>query len=804
MTVRRGPLSTSKGPWGGGGVPAALIPARGPEVYWLDWPGPRRILRPVMSSGNASPEDATAHRAVFLSYAREDTPAAQRIADALRSYGIEVWFDQSELRGGDVWDQKIRRQIKECALFMPIISERTQARGEGYFRLEWKLAVERTHLMAEGVPFLAPVVVDATQEGAALAPAEFLRVQWTRLPGSLPTPQFVEQIKRMLEGPRTPAAPARPEAPAEARRPPPSRAWLIGAVAAVIVAAAAAVLATRRTPAAPSAAPAVDPKSIAVLPFENMSEDKANSFFTDGVHEDVLTNLSFIPDLHLVSRTSVMQYRGTTKSIKQIGRELGVAYVLEGSVRREGNKVRVTGQLIDARNDEHVWAKSFDRDLTDIFAIQGELAKAIAQALQAVLSPEAKVLLARRPTENTAAYDDYLKARQLRYYSTQLNSTESAISLLEDAVRLDPGFAVAWAELGALRALVYFNLEHTDKQLGLAKEAMDTAARLAPGDPAVIEGLGDFYYYSYRDYARATEQYMRLAMLRPNDPVTFYSLGLIQRREGRLADALPNLRRGLKLDPTNARYVGTFSESLAAVHLYDEAQAVLQEFMDTHPQNLEAAWLLSQVPYLAHGSTEGLKAFAKRAVEPADRAKHVYLQGLNAGLCGDWAEFARIYREQPFYDGNPDDPRWSQEINAAENFAEAGDMAAARAGASHSIGLMKAELERQPDSSVLWAQLALAHGILGERAETLRCVSKAAEVMPESRDAIVGPSNSATCALALAWAGERDRAVEEVGRLLRVPFGLNVYSTRAGFRPLRDDARFRALLADPKVNDPLL
>jgi len=766
-----------------------------------------------MPSANPNTDGGPPPRAVFLSYAREDTPAAQRIADALRSYGVEVWFDQSELRGGDAWDQKIRKQIKECALFMPIVSERTQSRGEGYFRLEWKLAVERTHLMAEGVPFLSPVVVDATPESAAVAPAEFLRVQWIRLPGSLPTPQFVEQIKRMLEAPRKPGAPAQAAPAADTRRPPRGRSWIAAAVAAAAVAAVALVV-TRRAPPSPAAAPAaapapaqeqaVDPKSIAVLPFENMSEDKQNSFFTDGVHEDVLTNLSFVRDLHVVSRTSVMQYRGTTKSIKQIGRELGVAYVLEGSVRREGNKVRVTGQLINARNDEHVWAKSFDRDLTDIFAIQGELAQAIAEALQAVLSPETRVLLARRPTENAAAYDDYLKARQFRYYSTQMNSTESAISLLEDAVRLDPGFAVAWGELGSMRALVYFNVEHTEKQLGAAKAAIDAAVRLAPDDPAVIEDLGDFYYYSYRDYARATEQYMRLAMLRPNDPVTFYSLGLIQRREGRLADALPNMRRGLKLDPTNARYVTTFSESLVAVHLYEESQSVLQAFADTHPQNLEAAWLLSQVPFLAHGSTDGIRAFARRAVDPADRPKHLYLQSLDAGLCGDWAEFTRIYREQPFYDANPDDPRWSQELNAAENFAEAGDMAAARAGATDAMGLMKAELERQPDSPILWAQLGLAHGLLGERDETLRCVQKSGELMPESRDALLGPANSATCALALAWAGERDRAVAEAGRLLRVPFGLNFYSTRVGFRPLRDDPRFKALMADPKANDPLL
>jgi TolB-like protein len=763
-----------------------------------------------MPGPNPASDGGPPHRAVFLSYAREDTAAAQRIADALRSYGVEVWFDQSELRGGDVWDQKIRRQIKECALFMPIVSERTQERGEGYFRLEWKLAVERTHLMAEGVPFLAPVVVDATQESAAVAPAEFLRVQWIRLPGSLPTPQFVEQIKRMLESPRK-AAPPAPRAPAaEKQRPSRGLMWAAIGVAAAAVVVVAALVVSRRSPAGPAAArpeaaaQAVDPKSIAVLPFENMSEDKQNAFFADGVHEDVLTNLSFIRDLHLVSRTSVMRYRGTTKSIKEIGQELGVAYVLEGSVRRQGNKVRVTGQLINARTDEHVWAKAYDRDVTDIFAIQGELAQAIADALQAVLSPEAKVLLARRPTENSAAYDDYLKARQARFYSLQMEARRTAIPLLEDAVRLDPNFAPAWADLASLRGLVYFNYEHTDRQLGAAKEAIDTAVRLAPDDPAVIEGLGDYYYYGYRDYGRATEQYMRLALMRPNDPVMYYSLGLIQRRQGRVADALPNFRKALKLDPTNSSYIGTIAESLAAVHLYDEAQAVLQRFMDAHPENLEVPWIYSQASFFAHGSTAEIRAFAHRKVDPALRSTHLYFQAVSAGLCGDWAEFTRIYREQPYFDGSPDDPRWNQEVNAAENFAEAGDMATARTLAAEAVGLMKDELGRQPESSPLWAALSLGHALLGNRDEALRCARKSAEILPESRDAIVGPSNSATCAFALAWMGEKDRALAEIERLLRVPWGMNVYAVRVSFRPLRDDRRFKALVADTRINGPLL
>jgi TolB-like protein/cytochrome c-type biogenesis protein CcmH/NrfG len=762
-----------------------------------------------MSGDNPTFDIAPSRRAVFLSYPREDAAAAERIADALRSHGVEVWFDQSELRGGDAWDQKIRKQIRECALFVPIISERTQERGEGYFRLEWKLAVERSHLIAEGVPFLAPVVVDATQEGGALVPAEFLRVQWTRLPGSLPTPQFVEQIRRLLAAPRKSTfSPFSAPAIGGAKRLSRGRMWTVAALGAAVIAATVAVIVSRRSPPGPPAGPAVneahavDPKSIAVLPFENMSEEKQNAYFTDGVQEDVLTNLTFIRDLHVVSRTSVLQYRGTTKSIKQIGRELGVAYVLEGSVQREGNKVRVTGQLIDARTDEHVWAKAYDRDLTDIFTIQGELAQAIAEALKAVISPEAKVLLARRPTENSAAYDAYLKARQLRD-SADFGASAQAVPYLEQAVRLDPSFAVAWAELGSRRAFKYFESDSGAK-LAPATEAIDTALRLAPDDPGVIEGVGDYYYYGYRDYTRATEQYLRLAQLRPNDPAMFYSLGLIQRREGRMADAIPNLRMGLKLDPHNNNYALEFAGTLANVRHFEEAESIIRTFLDANPHNLAAEALLAGTTFSANGSTAGMEAFAHRAVDPSEAPLHAYMVASLALARGDFAEFIAADRKHRYFDDDSDNPRWNQDATAASALAESGDMKAARARAAEALALMKAQLVEQPDNSVLWASIGLAHAILGDREETMSAAKKSAELMPESRDAIVGPGNSNTCAIALAWIGEKDRALEEIGRLLHVPFGLNVNSVRPWFRPLHDDPRFKALVDDPKNNDPIL
>jgi TolB-like protein/Tfp pilus assembly protein PilF len=740
-------------------------------------------------------------RAVFISYTREDTQAAQRIGDALRSNGIEVWFDQAELRGGDAWDQKIRRQIKACALFVPIISEHTQSRGEGYFRLEWKLAVERTHLIAEGVPFLAPVVVDATREDDALVPTEFLRVQWVRLPGSLPTLQYVEQVKRMLDPRRASSKTPMPFAAAG-----PSSRTLpfigVGVVVLLAVLALAVFLQRRPAASAPAAAPAVDPKSIAVLPLENLSEEKDNAYFTDGVHEDILTDLSFIKDLHVTSRTSVMQYRGTTKSIKEIGRELGVAYVLEGSVERQGNKVRVTGQLIDARDDEHVWAKAYDRDLTDLFAIQGELAQSIANALQAVLTPEAKVLLTRRPTENAAAYDAYLKGRQIRD-SADFGSTDKATPWYQKAVELDPNFAAAWAELGSRLALAHFKFEDGARDVGPAKEAIERAEKLAPDDPDVIENLGDFYYYAYRDYARATEQYMRLAQIRPNDAAMYYSLGLIQRREGRIADALPNLRQGYKLDPRNMQYALELADSLTQVRHYDEAKAVARRALAEMPAKLNALAILCAAEYSADGSTAEMDKFTRQVPLPQERTTHLYMEGNFALARGDFAEYMRIRKEQRYYDYDPDDPRWAQDVTAAEAYAEEGDMKAARQCATEVLPALEGEMARQPENPVLWAVVALDQSLLGNRDETLQAIRKSTELLPESRDAILGPQNAQAFALAYMWIGDKAQALSEIERLLQVPWGLNVYFARVEFRLLHDDARFKALMADPKNNAPL-
>jgi TolB-like protein/Tfp pilus assembly protein PilF len=761
--------------------------------------------------------------AVFLSYAREDAEAAKRIADALWGFGVEVWFDQNELRGGDTWDQKIKRQIRECTLFMPLISAKTQARPEGYFRREWKLAGERTHDMAHGHAFVVPVSIDGTPEAGALVPEEFMRFHWTRLQDGAPTPQFVEQVKRLLGGPgSSPAAAARiPAHTGAAPKAAQSPAVAVIAAIAVVAVGAAVYFALHRAPepvaAAPvpasapapaaAAVPAINEKSLAVLPFENLSEEKdANAFFADGVHEDLLTNLSYIRDLRVVSRTSVMQYRNTTKPISQIGQELRVAYILEGSVRREGNKVRVTGQLIRAATDEHVWAKAYDRDLTDVFAIQSELAASIAAALQAVIAPEAKALIDHRPTQNTAAYDAYLKARQLRF-SGEFTDPSGEIVLLNQAVALDPNFAAAWADLGSRQAYKYFKHEQTPEQLALAQSAIETAGRLAPDDPAVLEGTGDFYYYAYRDYARAAKQYTRLAEIRPNDAVVFTSLAYIARRQGRISETFANMRRALELDPSNTTEGVEFLNTLTTLRRYAEAEEWGRKLVAAHPENLYAASELAFNTLAATGSPDETRRFMARQVPASDMSEFLYLKEEMARNIGDWAEAIRVDKLQRYYYADDDTPLWLQDLWAALTFAEAGDAAASRARAADVMVTMKAELGRQPSLALLWASLGMGHAILGEHDEALRCCDKARDLLPASTDIIIGRQIEVLRASALAYAGEKDAALAEYQRLINLPYGTNPtldrFMDNASWMPLRGDPRFEALLRDPSNNQPI-
>jgi TolB-like protein len=313
-------------------------------------------------SGGVVPLVTEPSHAVFLSYASQDAEPAQKICEALRVAGIAVFLDQSELLGGDAWDQKIRGEIHDCALFIPVVSRHTQERLEGYFRYEWKLAVERTHHIAEQKPFLVPVVVDSTRELEALVPDAFRVAQWTRLPAGETPPEFVTHIQKLLSGESGPLPTmARGPATVTARRP--SR--LKPAVLAVVLGTVAAYLVAEKPWTAKPVAFAPPPHSIAVLPFVNMSGDKEQEYFSDGLTEEILNSLARINELQVAARTSAFSFKGKDTDIGAISRQLNVAAVLEGSVRRSAKTIRVTAQLVNSVSGFHLWSQTYDRDLSD-------------------------------------------------------------------------------------------------------------------------------------------------------------------------------------------------------------------------------------------------------------------------------------------------------------------------------------------------------------------------------------------------------------------------------------------------------
>jgi TolB-like protein len=353
-----------------------------------------------------SPKPAsTPTGAVFLSYASQDAQAAQCICAALRSAGIEVWFDQSELRGGDAWDHSIRRQIKTCTLFVPVISRNTHARVEGYFRLEWKLAVDRSHLISADQAFLLPVAIDDTRNDDERVPERFRDVQWARLPDGVTPARFVERVGRLLSGQasrepirRAPEA-DRASAAATIRKPRgvpwQSKAALIATIAVLVIAlgywVAVRLERPKRVADAEAAAKAVSenspatafnppPHSLAVLPFVNLSGDREQEYFSDGLTEELLNSLAEINELQVAARTSSFYFKGKDIDLGTIAHKLNVGAVLEGSVRRSANTIRITAQLINAATGFHLWSKTYDRDLGDVLKLQSEIVTAVASA----------------------------------------------------------------------------------------------------------------------------------------------------------------------------------------------------------------------------------------------------------------------------------------------------------------------------------------------------------------------------------------------------------------------------------------
>jgi TolB-like protein/tetratricopeptide (TPR) repeat protein len=537
--------------------------------------------------------------AVFLSYASQDAQAAQKICEALRAAGIEVWFDQSELRGGDVWDQSIRKQIKTCALFLPVISHTTHDRREGYFRLEWKLAIDRCHLMDADMAFLVPVVIDDTRDDDERVPERFREVQWTRLPGGVTPAAFVERVRRLLIGESarptgTPSAASRVHAAPSTRKLVlpfwRSKAALLVTIAVAIAAlgylvANRIVLSKRGAEVAPATAFSPPLHSLAVLPFVNLSGDKEQEYFSDGLTEELLNSLAEINELQVAARTSSFTFK-EHPDIATVAHKLNVGAVLEGSVRRSANTIRITAQLINAVTGFHLWSKTYDRDLGDVLKLQTEIATAVASALKVTLLGDVAAKVELGGTHNPAAFDAYLRAAKAFSSRHDAKDLPAAIAAYTEAIRLDPHYALAFAarsialSYGAGEAAtVAAAREGYDKAQPDARQALSLAPDLAQGHLALaaVAETGTL------DFTQASEAYERAQALAPGNAEVLRSSGEFAAYMGHFDAGLAAIRRAVVLDPLARRSHYALGLALYTARRYEEAVAAFAGVISLDP-----------------------------------------------------------------------------------------------------------------------------------------------------------------------------------------------------------------------------
>jgi TolB-like protein len=622
---------------------------------------------------------------VFLSYASEDREAARRIGDALLGNGLEVWLDESELGGGDVWDQKIRKQIRECDYFMALVSAHTEARHEGYFRREWRLAVERTLDMADDHTFLLPVVIDGTLEAHARVPGKFLDVQWLKLPGGQPTPALETLCRRLVSGNSAASSAAkkssrRPSKGAPSPVPPPREFpreepgqkvkfwfevagwafWSVWALykrlprwirfllicwlavlllnrgcsqsghheysedaksSAAARKAALAIPALKQAEglsdtvrqATESALNAAPEKSIAVLPFVDMSEKKDQEYFSDGLSEELLDLLAQVPDLRVPARTSSFYFKGKQATVAEIAKALGVAHVLEGSVRKDHGKVRVTVQLIRTDNGYHMWSKTYDRDLKDLFEVQDEIANAVVAALKIQLLPT-QHLVSAYTTTSPEAHDAYLLGWQLHFLG-DADADRRAIAAFHKALAADPAYAPAYVGLGM--ATISSASDLGGMEAPLFQESMsyvDRAIELAPKLSIAYSARGIFRL-EHLDWRGAQADIAQAVTLDPRDSQAQRYLSRYLASQGLLTEAVAASRRAIEIDPLDVYALQNLAKFLTASADYAGAREALRRAREINPGSWELIYDSGLIDLLNGNTTDALAASQQISLE---------------------------------------------------------------------------------------------------------------------------------------------------------------------------------------------
>jgi TolB-like protein/Tfp pilus assembly protein PilF len=542
-------------------------------------------------------------------------------------------------------------------------------------------------------------------------------------------------------------------------------------------------------------------KSIAVLPFENFSDDKDNAFFADGIQDDILTNLAKISDLKVISRTSVMGYRGKEKNAREIGKALGVSTLLEGSVRKSGNRVRLNVQLINALNDEHIWAEDYDRDLTDVFAIQTDLAQKIAHELQAKLSPTEKAQMTRKPTENGEAYLAFVQAHNLGMHMEELEKLKQAEQLYERALQMDPNFALAAADFSHLESWIYHTFDPASSRREKARALAERALSLQPDSPEGHLALGFAYYYGDRDFDSALKEFAIAEQGLPNESEVFLAIGAIQRRQGKWNESNANLEKAASLSPKEPWPLQNLALNYQVLRNFDAAHKTIDRALKLSPGSFGLWSVKAQVEMAEKGTFEivdrGIKMFGDTPMPENEKAHVAEALVQTLLLQRKYTEALRVAEsvKDELLTAIPEGL-----FSKYECIGIAKKLLKDDAGAREALLIAKGHAEKfvndAPNEAVRHSKLAEILVWLGEKDAAIAEAKRATELLPESVDAFEGPNMTETLAEVYALAGEPDKAIDLLDGLLSRPgpVTIAILKNLPMWDPLRDNPRFVALL----------
>jgi TolB-like protein/Tfp pilus assembly protein PilF len=551
---------------------------------------------------------------------------------------------------------------------------------------------------------------------------------------------------------------------------------------------------------APAIMPAILEKGIAVLPFENLSSDPDNAYFADGIQEEIRTRLAKIADLKVISRTSTQRYQSKPGNLSEIAKQLRVAHILEGSVQKAADQVRVNVQLVNVQTDSQLWAETYDRKLTDIFTVESEIAKRIAESLQAKLTGRDEQALAARPTNNPEAYDTYLRGLAFEARSNYSgDALLKAIDFYKRAVQLDPNFALAWARLSGADALLYFNRgDTTDARRDAAKEALENAQRLQPNSPETLLFTGYYQYWVLRDYGLAKTTFERVSKVLPGNSEVLYALGAVTRREGLWDESVAYWERGLALDPRNTAVLTEVAFTYAALRQFPTALKLYDRALEIVPNELSLRALKASI-YQAEGNLqEAAKSLVSVNAETnSDAAVRIKLAQLR--LERNQTGAARFVEpRQARLQSASEIDKGIKQVGLALIQRLAGDTVRAKAAAEQARNTLEPLRKDQPDNAFVAAALAVAYATLDEKPAALNEAQRAMTLVPSSKDRLSGPGFEENLALIEMMIGENSRAIATLARLLQTPYGGWLYSP-APVTPalLRLDPLWDPLRADP-------